>query len=473
MTVSIGLEHEIKLQPGPEFRGVELPGEELPTRRLRSVYYDTTDLRLARGSITLRRREGEGDEPEWQLKLGKGTVRAEVGRPAPTTAVPEELRRLLIAHTRGMALSPVATLLTTRRGVRVLHNGHAAADVVEDEVEVLEGDRAVASFDEIEIEAVEGDERDMQRLEKALRKAGAIDPDGRPKLFHALGLDQEQPPKRAHSARGGTRAVLQRQYRQMLERDVGTRLGDPEALHKQRVAVRRLRAQLRAGRPVLDRQWADDLRGSLNRVGRELGVVRDLDVLIERLERQAAELDEPERSGATDVVDRLGSERRAAHTELVQHLSDPDYISLLNRLEQAVATPRFAGHGSIKKRLRKEHRRMARLVNDLPRSPTDRQLHEVRIAGKRVRYAAELASACGTRRLKPGIRRAKEFQDVLGDHQDAVVATRRLTEMEVALWRPAARLAITALLDYQDSDRSNARAAAPRAWRRLHQSLPA
>jgi CHAD domain-containing protein len=90
-----------------------------------------------------------------------------------------------------------------------------------------------------------------------------------------------------------------------------------------------------------------------------------------------------------------------------------------------------------------------------------------------VRYAAELASACGTRHLKPGIKRAKEFQDALGDHQDAVVATRRLTELEVELWRPAARLAITALLDCQDADRANARAAAPSAWRRLHRSLPA
>lgn len=470
--MTIHLEREIKLRPGPQFRGMELPGEELPTLRLRSVYYDTDDLRLARGSITLRRREGEG-EPSWQLKLGRGTVRAEIGRPAPTAAVPEELAHLLIAHTRGRPLSPVATLATTRRGVRVQLNGHPAADVVEDQVDVLDEGRRVASFDEIEIESVDGDQRELEQLEKTLRDAGAVDPDGRPKLFQALDIEPERPGKRAHSTRAGVRSVLREQYRQILEHDPGTRLGaDPESLHKQRVAVRRLRAQLRAGRPVLDRQWADELRDSLKGVGRALGVVRDLDVLIERIERQAANLDEPERSGATDVLDRLRSERRAAHAELVEHLSGPAYVSLLNRLEQAVEAPRFDGHGSVTKRLRKEHRRMTRMVKELPPSPTDRQLHAVRIAGKRVRYSAELASACGTGGLKRGIRRAKTFQDVLGDHQDAVVATRRLTELDTQLGRPAVRLALTALLERQDEDRSSARAAAPRAWRRLHRALP-
>ena len=48
--------------------------------------------------------------------------------------------------------------------------------------------------------------------------------------------------------------------------------------------------------------------------------------------------------------------------------------------------------------------------------PADAELHELRKLGKRTRYAFELA---GHRRA---VQRAKELQDVLGEHQDAVVA---------------------------------------------------
>ena len=57
-----------------------------------------------------------------------------------------------------------------------------------------------------------------------------------------------------------------------------------------RVAVRRLRAVLRTARPMLDRAWSNDLRHELDLFGRLLGAVRDLDVLIERLTREATEV---------------------------------------------------------------------------------------------------------------------------------------------------------------------------------------
>jgi CHAD domain-containing protein len=50
-----------------------------------------------------------------------------------------------------------------------------------------------------------------------------------------------------------------------------------------RVAVRRMRATLKAARPLLDRAWADDLRAELGWLGRALGPVRDADVLVEVL----------------------------------------------------------------------------------------------------------------------------------------------------------------------------------------------
>jgi CHAD domain-containing protein len=220
---------------------------------------------------------------------------------------------------------------------------------------------------------------------------------------------------------------------------------------------------LRAGRPVLDRRWADDLRGPLRTAGRRLAEVRDLDVLIEQLRGDVAELDEPARAGGDRIVHALEERREHAQAELTAALGDDWYVSLLNRLEQAVHDPKFSGSGSLAKAVVKEHRRVRRKVRALPERPSDRELHEVRKAVKRARYAAELAAAVGTKGMGKYVTRAKELQDVLGEHQDAVVAA----EVLPGLGGPDTGPAVAALVDRQDARRAEARAAFPKAWKRF------
>src|SRR5262249_62245725 len=75
---------------------------------------------------------------------------------------------------------------------------------------------------------------------------------------------------------------LREQVTALVSHDPGTRLGsDPEDLHQLRVATRRLRAFLRAARPLLTRGPTEDLRAELSWLGSALGPVRDLDVLVE------------------------------------------------------------------------------------------------------------------------------------------------------------------------------------------------
>ena len=68
------LEREVKLRPGPRFSPAPLSGREIAEQTFTSSYYDTDDLRLAAGSITLRRRDLEGSDAVWQLKLPRGDV---------------------------------------------------------------------------------------------------------------------------------------------------------------------------------------------------------------------------------------------------------------------------------------------------------------------------------------------------------------------------------------------------------------
>src|SRR4051794_39343620 len=100
----------------PDLGDARVEVGESATHTLRARYFDTEDLRLATRGITLRRRQG-GDDAGWHLKLpaGKNTKR-EIRLPLGDDVrdVPEELARLVTAHTRGRPLVPVAEVETRR-----------------------------------------------------------------------------------------------------------------------------------------------------------------------------------------------------------------------------------------------------------------------------------------------------------------------------------------------------------------------
>ena len=463
-----GVEREVKLRPGPGLRRVELDGRPIADRTLTSIYHDTDDLRLGRAGITLRLRLG-CDAAVWQLKLPHDAARNELEWPAPSRRVPHEVKDLLVAHTRGRPLVAVATLRTERSGVVVTDDGVDVAEVVDDRVDVLADGDVVDRFEEIEVELIDGDQESLERLERLLLDAGARRSDGLPKVFRALG---GRPHSGVRVKAKGCRRVLARglaeQYDELLAHDPGTRLGaDPEELHDHRSAVRRLRAQLRAGRPLLDRTWADDLRGVLKPVGRALATARDLDVLIAQIEDDRTLLARSEKAGAGDVREALQARRARAQADLLADISEPWYISTLNRVEVAVADPRFAGSGSLRRGVRREHRRARKIVRRLPEHPTDDQLHALRRAVRNGRYAAELAAAGGVKKARRYAKRAKALQDVLGAHQDAVVAAATLAEIDRELSRPAAHRACTALVEIQSQRRAAMRDRVAPGWKRL------
>ena len=93
---------------------------------------------------------------------------------------------------------------------------------------------------------------------------------------------------------------------------------------------------------------------------------------------------------------------------------------------------------------------------------SDDALHDARIKAKRVRYAAEVAGS------KDVVERAKRLQDVVGEHQDAVVAEERLR----ALPEPATALLVGGrLIERQRARRHSARAEVPKAWRKLAKTI--
>jgi CHAD domain-containing protein len=231
------------------------------------------------------------------------------------------------------------------------------------------------------------------------------------------------------------RAALDTRLRALLAHDPGTRSGqDPEELHQMRVAVRRMRAMLKAARPLLERTWADGLRAELGWLGRALGPVRDADVLIDRLRQRAAAFGDTGRDAVEILIEALVADRETARAEMLAVLGSHRYTALLRQLASAVSRPLPTAPGraeatTLVELVRAEYRRLSKAVRAAGEDPSDETLHTLRIHGKRLRYTGELAAISGRKPVRKLVKSAVALQDVLGEHQDACVAQHRVMRL--------------------------------------------
>jgi adenylate cyclase len=221
---------------------------------------------------------------------------------------------------------------------------------------------------------------------------------------------------------------------------------DPEYIHQMRVATRRLRAALRLFDPMLPDHLAASLRDPLAELTRQLGLARDLDVLLSEIANPvlAALPDEPRLPAlASDITNR----RYAARALAVALLAAPDYgRTLLAALESLhalpaidPAAPGLAGFATSRmRRLRKKLRQLvaAAGIND----PST--LHALRIGVKRMRYALEFFSPLvPAKTSRRAIRMLARVQDTLGQLNDLNSAGAML--MDCAGDDPRLREAVT------------------------------
>ena len=450
------LEREVKLGAGPAFHLPDLAGviegvgtTPPETVRLETVYYDTPDLRLARWGVSLRRRAGEG----WTLKLpparpGEVLERDELtfqGGARPPDAALEVVR----AYVRHSHLVPVARLSTVRRRIRLVDpTGARVAEVVDDEVSVRDGRRVAARFREIEVEVSgeSGIDGVIAPLVTRLRVAGAGAPDPTPKHIRALGPRAVEPPEVAPepllptpAAKDVIRYALSESVAGLLHHDPLVRTSrDPEAVHQARVATRKLRSNLRTFGTLLDVEWAEPLRSELGWIATSLGAVRDSEVLLDRLRDRAKSLPASDGRSASGLLHLLEVEIDGLRKMLAADFDSQRYVELVERLVEAAHSPAtlpqadLPGAGTLPALATAPWRRLRSAVRKLGVTPSDGELHRIRILAKRARYAAEAVAPVAGQDAAAFAKAAAKLQTVLGEHQDSVTAQGWLRSAKVS-----------------------------------------
>ncbi|HEX8347636.1 MAG TPA: CYTH and CHAD domain-containing protein [Actinoplanes sp.] len=432
------------------------------THELDATYFDTADLLLARHRRTLRRRTG-GSDAGWHLKTpGDGTSRTEHRLPLGDDAdtVPAELVAEVRAIIRSAELRPVARL-RTRRVETPLRDGagRTLALVEQDEVRA-DTDDGQQTWKELEVELVDGGPKVLKAVEKRLLAAGATHAAGPSKLARALGDrltasrtsagDADTDARADGKSRSGPSAAAavldyaRAQRDAIVANDPGVRHGDPEAVHRMRVATRRLRSTLKTFRPLWSRELTDFLSGELKWLAERLGEVRDGQVLTGRLtaavDREGTAF---EPIGAR-VREHLGGNVQSGHGALRDALDGTRYLRLLDELDDLVDSggkegrnSRETGDRAVLRRARNALAKADALLDAAGSTEgggtgtehRDEHLHEARKAYKRARYAVEVFVPTVGKPAKRLVERLTRLQDVLGDHQDSVVAREVLRDV--------------------------------------------
>ena len=235
-----------------------------------------------------------------------------------------------------------------------------------------------------------------------------------------------------HLAEAG-RKVIRFHLARMIAREAGMRDShDPEELHAMRVATRRQRAAWRVFGGAFDHRYTNRYTRRLKLVARDLGAVRDLDVLIEAGESYQSGLSAAERTAFEPLLRSWRTQRDTSREVLVRELDSSRYRRWLDAY---VAFAQVDGLGARAVGPVEPHRvrdtmasriwtafETVRAYEPVMRWADVTTLHDLRIAAKWLRYTLEFVREALGREAGSVIEKIVALQDHLGWLHDADVA---------------------------------------------------
>jgi CHAD domain-containing protein len=273
---------------------------------------------------------------------------------------------------------------------------------------------------------VDGGPRVLKAVERELLAAGARLATGPSKLARALA--DRLPAGGTASKINPVLAYAREQRDAIAAYDPGVRHGDPESVHKMRVATRRLRSTLKTFRRSFPAELTVRLGPELKWLAQQLGEVRDGQVLSHKL-IGSVQAEGPEFAAvAARIREHLEAKVTTGRAALDDDLNGGRYLGLLDSVDELVGDPDRAEKDPLS-RARKALVKADGLLDRAVTDGVDTELHEARKAYKRARYAVEVFVPSVGKPAKKLTSALTDLQDVLGAHQDSVVAREILRDL--------------------------------------------
>jgi len=431
---------------------------KLPAQSVIDRYYDTPEEDLRRNGLALRVRQ-MGDRflaTVKSLGTAKGGVhrRGEIEVELPKGSDPVIFRDGPIHERIGFLVGDKSLRevceITQQRQRRMLSRDKAESmELSVDEVTVSLGGTS-RTFYEVESELrSEGCEEDLGLLKECLDKM-PLRPAEDSKLERALALMAKNPTNKSKQSTKGQKTfgiapddtvqrafmrILRYYYRRFLKAEKGVRKGkDIEELHRMRVASRRIRAAIFLFQPTLKGTEIKELDRGMRKATQQLGLVRDFDVLLEKLRLYADEQKEEDRRDFAVLEDYWNNRRDKNRKDLIEYLDGAKYRKLRKdhqRYFNGFAKSEPSGDSAVEvpeKRIRhvvptmvwKAYEEVHRYETAIKDAPNE-TFHSLRIETKRLRYTLEMFTEILGEAAEELLARVIQLQEHLGTLQDSEV----------------------------------------------------
>jgi triphosphatase len=448
--------------------------------RLRSVYFDTPDFRLARAGVSVRLRHAGRDwlqtakggatndtagglaqriECEWRLGASRTRPPLDHAKLASTP-----FRHAIEKATRDALLRPVFVTRFERTTVPVRFDDGTLATVCIDIGSIHAADDASqarkAPVAEVEIELASGDAARLFELAMKLADDVPMGVETRSKAARGYALLQAEPERvataqpldyPAEATAASAFATILRNCLQHIEvnAEALSRGPDVEAVHQMRVGVRRMRAATALLQRAVEDTTLPSLADDLRWLGDVLGEVRDLDVFgsqtlaaLGAASQRLHDTDAALAASIDELRDLAATQANVARSNARAALASPRYVKLILGLGHLATT--LAATGPERRQpavlsqparafasqcLARRHRKLRRAAKELATSSTE-QRHALRVQAKKMRYASEFfAPLFGTKRTRRYVAALVALQRELGAANDASVAARMASRL--------------------------------------------
>ncbi|MBI2753984.1 MAG: CHAD domain-containing protein [Betaproteobacteria bacterium] len=470
-------------------------------QRLVAVYFDTPRFALWRRGISLRLRRERG---RWvQGVKGGGTVdaglqrRTEIEHPAagpvPDLALVRDhpLGKLLVRAAGTKPLVPAFQVEVVRAMRTVSPVPGVTIEVSLDRGTIGAG-RKRAPIGEIELELKSGEAWRLHEFALALARR------------YSLRVEERSKAERGYELAGGVQAAPVRARLGVIRREMSSneafkaigwtylnhlqanyrgasRGADPEYVHQARVALRRLRSGMSAFAKLFPAGMVEPQAKLVREMAGALGPAREWDVFAEQTLAPVME-QFPGHRGLAALERACARLRVAANRDAQRALASRRYQLLVLGVAAWLGEERWLAASSVKARrawelpvrdhavavLVRYHRRLLKRGRGLRRLSL-RRLHRLRIAAKKLRYAAGFFAPLFSReRSKPMLDALNDLQDVLGAISDCAAAPALIDAATAAARGPLRQQARVIVSHWTAAMLEDRRRELKHVWRTIH-----